>query len=201
VIGIARATSHCLYPARFQLVAAMNPCPCGWAGDPSGRCRCSEELVQRYRERLSGPLLDRIDLQVLVPRLAPSELRRDEARGESTNEVRERVLVARARQLARAGRTNAALDQAETERDCGLALPVQNLLEQAMASMMLSARATLRILRVSRTIADLDDSPDITATHLLEAISFRQLDRGAGATPVPSMPKLSARARGPLRTV
>jgi magnesium chelatase family protein len=178
VVSIARAGGHCDFPARFQLVAAMNPCPCGWADDPSGRCRCSEEFVQRYRARLSGPLLDRIDLQVQVPRMPPAELRGDAPRGEPTAAVRARVLAARERQLARAGKINAALSQAETERDCRLSPADQGLLERAMAQLMLSARATQRILRVARTIADLAGEVDIGKRELGEAIGYRQLDRG-----------------------
>jgi len=158
----------------------MNPCPCGWAGDVSGRCRCSEEIIERYRARLSGPLLDRIDLQVLVPRLAPAELRGDAPRGEPTASVRARVLAARGRQLARAGKTNALLAQCETERDCRLCDPGQALLEASMAKLMLSARATQRILRVARTIADLEGAELIGLPHLAEAIGYRQLDRAQG---------------------
>jgi len=183
VIGISRAQAHCEFPARFQLVAAMNPCPCGWANDASGRCRCSDELVQRYRARLSGPLLDRIDLQIQVPRMSPSELRGDAPRGESTAVVRARVLAARERQLARAGKTNTALSQAETERDCRLRSREQAMLEKAMATMMLSARSTQRILRVARTIADLAGEAQIGREQLNEAIGYRQLDRDS---PVPA---------------
>ena len=177
VVTVSRASGTMDFPARFQLVAAMNPCPCGWAGDPSGRCRCSPEVVLRYRARLSGPLLDRIDLQVAVPRLAPREMRGDAARGESTLVVRARVLAARERQLTRAGKTNSQLSQAQTERDCLLRDRDQSLLERAMANLQLSARATQRILRVARTIADLDDSAAIGTAHLTEAIGYRQLDR------------------------
>jgi magnesium chelatase family protein len=178
LVGISRAAGHCEFPARFQLVAAMNPCPCGWAGDASGRCRCSAEFVQRYRARLSGPLLDRIDLQVEVPRMPPAQLRGDAPRGEPTAAVRARVLAARDRQLQRAGKTNALLSQAETERDCRLRDRDQALLERAMATLMLSARATQRILRVARTLADLAGAADIGGEQLSEAISYRQLDRG-----------------------
>jgi magnesium chelatase family protein len=193
VIGICRADAHCEFPARFQLVAAMNPCPCGWAGDASGRCACSEESVQRYRARLSGPLLDRIDLQILVPRLSPAELRGDAPRGEATAGVRARVLAARERQLARAGKTNTQLSQAETERDCQLRAAEQALLERAMATLMLSARATQRILRVARTIADLDDAAEIGRAHLSEAIGYRQLDRGARVQPLLPAPRPALR--------
>ena len=181
VVTISRAARAAEFPARFQLVAAMNPCPCGWAGDSSSRCRCPAEAVQRYRARLSGPLLDRIDLHVHVPRLPPQELQADAPRGESTAIVRARVLAARERQLARAGKPNALLDQAETERHCRLRTNDQTLLERAMDTLQLSARAAHRILRVARSIADLDDSATIRAPHLTEAIGYRQLDRGMAA--------------------
>ena len=180
VVTISRAARAAEFPARFQLVAAMNPCPCGWAGDPSGRCRCAGEAVQRYRSRLSGPLLDRIDLHVGVPRLAAHELRADAPRGESTATVRERVLLARERQMQRAGKTNALLDQTETERYCRLSGSDQALLEHAMETLQLSARATHRILRVARSIADLEGRAEIGTTQLTEAIGYRQLDRGLG---------------------
>lgn len=177
VVTISRAARTSEFPARFQLIAAMNPCPCGWAGDPSGRCRCTVDAVLCYRARLSGPLLDRIDLQVSVPRLAPHEMRGDAPRGESTTAVRGRVITARDRQQQRSGKTNAQLTQAETEQHCALRDRDQALLERAMASLQLSARATQRILRVARTIADLDGSTDIGSGHLTEAIGYRQLDR------------------------
>jgi magnesium chelatase family protein len=185
VIGISRAAAHCEFPARFQLIAAMNPCPCGWHGDPSGRCSCTEEAVQRYTARLSGPLLDRIDLHVQVPRLRPAELRADATRGESSACVRERVEAARERQLARAGRTNAQLSQAETERDCRLCSTGQDFLEKAMAKLMLSARSAQRILRVARTIADLAGIEAIEPMHVSQAVGFRQLDRGRLLAPTP----------------
>jgi len=177
VVTISRAAGSSEFPAQFQLVAAMNPCPCGWSGDPSGRCRCTLDAVLRYRARLSGPLLDRIDLQVSVPRLAPHEMRGDAPRGESTLVVRARVIAARERQQRRCGKTNAHMSQLETEQHCGLRDGDQSLLERAMAALQLSARATQRILRVARTIADLEGSADIGTTHLTEAIGYRQLDR------------------------
>lgn len=177
VVTISRAAGSSEFPAQFQLIAAMNPCPCGWSGDPSGRCRCTLDAVLRYRARLSGPLLDRIDLQVSVPRLAPCDMRGDAPRGESTLVVRDRVIAARARQQRRCGKTNALMGQAETERHCGLHDRDQSLLERAMAALQLSARATQRILRVARTIADLEGCADIGTTHLTEAIGYRQLDR------------------------
>jgi len=181
-VSVSRAARTCEFPARFQLVAAMNPCPCGWAGDASGRCRCTPDGVRRYRARVSGPLLDRIDLHVDVPRLPPSDLRPDAALGESSASVRERVLRARATQHARAGRPNARLDQAATARDCRLSLADHGLLERAVDALQLSARSMHRILRVARTIADLADSADIKTAHLSEAIGYRRMDRAAAGT-------------------
>jgi magnesium chelatase family protein len=155
----------------------MNPCPCGWAGDASGRCRCTAEQIARYRGRLSGPLLDRIDLHVSVPRLAHGELRPDAAMGESSSAVRERVIGAHEIQTRRSQKPNALLGQRETERICRLTPSDQTLLERAIDALQLSARATHRILRVARTIADLAGSEAITTMHLSEAIGYRVLDR------------------------
>jgi magnesium chelatase family protein len=182
-VTISRAARAAEFPARFQLVAAMNPCPCGWAGDPSGRCRCPADAVQRYRARLSGPLLDRIDLQLTVPRLAPHEMRSDAPRGENTAAVHARVAAARAVQADRAGKTNAQLSQSETESFCRLGTRDQALLERAMETLQLTARATHRILRVARTLADLDHAATIGTPHLTEAIGYRQLDRGQAGEP------------------
>jgi magnesium chelatase family protein len=176
-ITVSRAARQAEFPARFQLIAAMNPCPCGWAGDPSGRCACSGDQVARYRGRVSGPLLDRIDLQVDVPRTQAAELRPDAAPGESSASVRQRVLASRERQMARAGKVNAQLAPREVERDCRLAPADQALLERAIDKLRLSARAHQRILRVARSIADLADSTRIESTHLGEAIGYRRLDR------------------------
>jgi len=176
-VSISRAARQAEFPACFQLVAAMNPCPCGWAGDPSGRCRCSFEQIARYRAKLSGPLLDRIDLHVSVPRLSHGELRPDSPQGEASSVVRERVIRARAVQLLRSGKSNARLGQRETERICRLTAPDQVLLERAIDALQLSARGTHRILRVARTIADLASSDAIATVHLSEAIGYRQMDR------------------------
>jgi magnesium chelatase family protein len=178
VVTISRAARQSEFPARFQLVAAMNPCPCGWAGDPSARCRCSIESIQRYRSRLSGPLMDRIDLQLSVPRISPQEMRSDAPKGEATAIVRARVMAARDVQTQRCGKTNARLSQSETETFCRLNSKDQQLLERAMEALQLSARAMHRILRVARTIADLDQSEHIQTQHLTESIAYRQLDRG-----------------------
>lgn len=177
-VTVSRAARQCEFPARFQLVAAMNPCPCGWAGDPSGRCLCNDEAIRRYRARISGPLMERIDLHVEVPRLPASALRTDAAAGESSNSVRARVVRARALQDARCGRANARLDQAQTDAHCRLAAPDGALLERAVESLQLSARSLHRILRVARTIADLAGSTGIETPHLTEAIGYRRLERG-----------------------
>ncbi len=175
-IVISRAARQAEYPARFQLVAAMNPCPCGYLGHPSGRCHCSAEQVQRYRARLSGPLLDRIDLHIEVPSLAGGLLQ-TAVDGEDSRTVRERVTAARARQLARNGQPNHRLGSRDIDRHCHLQADDARLLEQAINRLGLSARAYHRVLRVARTIADLADEADIRQTHLTEALSYRRLDR------------------------
>jgi magnesium chelatase family protein len=176
-IHISRAARQAIFPARFQLVAAMNPCPCGFLGDARGRCRCTEEQVARYRARISGPLLDRIDLHVEVPAVSAESLGDHAPEGESSREVRARVFQARARQLARQNKPNAALGQRETTQVCAVKGTVRDLILQAMERLGLSARAYYRLLRLSRTIADLDESDTITARHMSEAIHFRLLDR------------------------
>lgn len=176
-IVISRAARQCEFPARFQLVAAMNPCPCGYAGDPSGRCHCSPEQVARYRSRVSGPLLDRIDIQIEVARQPTTALANQAAPGESSAPVRERVIAARARQLQRAGKPNALLGTREMTRDCELRLGDQRLLERAIDKLNLSARAYHRILRLARTIADLAGAAAIDTQHLTEAIGYRRMER------------------------
>jgi magnesium chelatase family protein len=178
-ITISRAARHAEFPARFQLVAAMNPCPCGYLGDPERSCACTTEQVRRYRARVSGPLLDRIDLHIEVPRIPYRELR-GEAREESSATVRERVIAARERQLARGGRPNAELGTREIARDCILSEADHQLLERFMQRLGLSPRAYHRILRVARSIADLAKSERIGTAHLTEAISYRALDREQG---------------------
>lgn len=179
-ITISRAARQAEFPARFQLVAAMNPCPCGWAGDPSGRCHCSAEQIGRYRGRISGPLLDRIDLQIEVPRVQAAELRPDAPPGESSAAVRARVARARDLQMLRCGRLNAQLGQAELLAHCRLSDAEQALLEAAVERLQLSARASQRILRVARTVADLAGAERIAAAHLAEAIGYRRMDRRRG---------------------
>ena len=174
-ITISRAARQAEFLAHFQLVAAMNPCPCGYLGDPSGRCRCTPDQVQRYRQRISGPLLDRIDLQVEVPRLPPQELQGDP--GEASVHVRKRVCAARAVQTVRQGDCNARLSGAALDHHCRLRAHEQQLLRQALERLQLSARAYHRILRVARTIADLDGAERIEGAHLGEALGYRNLDR------------------------
>ncbi|WNH53786.1 YifB family Mg chelatase-like AAA ATPase [Stenotrophomonas oahuensis] len=177
-VNVARAARTDAFPARFQLVAAMNPCPCGWAGDRSGRCCCTPESIRRYRARISGPLLDRIDLHVQVPRLEPAELRSDAPLGEDSRSVRARVVATRDIQLRRAGKPNALLVPTELDKHCRLAEDDQYLLEAAVEQLQLSARSMHRILRVARTVADLAGCDNIETTHLAEAIGYRQVDRG-----------------------
>jgi magnesium chelatase family protein len=172
-ILISRAARSTRYPARFQLVAAMNPCPCGYHADGTERCQCSPEQIQRYQQRISGPLLDRIDLQLSVPALSPQELLTPAAPAESSDVVRARVMAAQAQQLARQGCVNRDLAGAELERHCVLPASARTLLAQVMARHHISARACHRLLRVARTLADLEQSPDVQETHLLEALMFR----------------------------
>ena len=173
-VVISRAARQAEFPAAFQLVAAMNPCPCGYSTDNSGRCSCSPDAVRRYRARISGPLLDRIDLQIEVPRVPLSELGAAGNAGESSATVRDRVIAARERAHQRAGRPNAALGNREVQRDCALAPNDRQLLEAALDRLGLSARAYHRILRVARTIADLSGEAKITTPHLTEAIQYRR---------------------------
>lgn len=180
-ILISRAARQAEYPADFQLVAAMNPCPCGRLGDPRGNCRCSAEQAARYRARVSGPLLDRIDLHIEVPALPQRELLDGVARkavvGEASAAVRARVCAAWQRQLDRQGAANARLDQDGLKRHCTLPAGGEALLSAAIDRLELSARAFHRILRVARTIADLDAADRIEMPHLTEAIGYRRLER------------------------
>jgi len=179
-IMISRAARQAEFPARFQLVAAMNPCPCGYLGDPDGRCRCTPDQVQRYRNRVSGPILDRIDLHVEVPRPEPAALapgRKPD--GEPSAAVAGRVSTARERQLGRGGCCNAALGVAGVNEHCRPDDAGRELLEQASARLGLSARGYHRILKLARTIADLAGEPAIGSAHVAEAVGFRILDRHA----------------------
>lgn len=171
-IVIARARDKVRFPARFQLVAAMNPCPCGYLGDPSGRCRCSPDQIQRYRGKLSGPLLDRIDLHLTVAREATA-LNAPLAGSETTVEVAAKVAEARRIQLRRQGCANAFLDLTGLRSYCQLQPEDQQWLERACERLGLSLRAAHRILKVARTLADLQQATSIGRAHLAEALQYR----------------------------
>jgi len=177
-IVISRAARQAEFPARFQLVAAMNPCPCGHYGDSRGRCRCPPERIDAYRSRVSGPLLDRIDLHVEVGRVALEEIA-EGPRPESTQSVAARVAAARASQRQRQARTNARLEATDLSVACAAEPAALEVLGRAMRQLGLSARAYHRVLRVARTIADLGASERVRSEHIAEAISLRQLDRRA----------------------
>jgi magnesium chelatase family protein len=177
-ITISRAARQAEFPARFQLIAAMNPCPCGYHGHPSGRCRCSPDQVLRYRGKISGPLLDRIDLHVEVPSLPLKLLHSDEhTQTESSHIVGKRVAAARQRQAARCGKANSQMGNRQVAIHCQLDAESRQLLENAITKLGLSARAYHRILKVARTIADLVAEEKIGLAHLSEAIGYRRLDR------------------------
>ncbi len=174
-VSIARAARQAQFPARFQLVAAMNPCPCGHCGDRSGRCRCTPERIARYRGRISGPLADRIDIKLEVPAPREAELVAPIA-GEPSSEIAKRVARARELQLARQGTPNALLGTRDIDRHCGTDRDGDQLLRHALARLLLSARAYHRVLRVARSIADLAGKGTIAAEHIAEAIQYRRLD-------------------------
>jgi magnesium chelatase family protein len=175
-ITISRAARQADFPARFQLLAAMNPCPCGFLGHPNGKCRCTPDQVSRYRSKISGPLLDRIDLQIEVPALPEAELTARSG-GETNQAIRNRVATARQRQLTRQGKTNHLLSTLEIDELCVADEAGQSLLKQAINKLDLSARAYHRILKVARTIADLAGEIGIGAQHIAEAVQYRRFDK------------------------
>jgi len=181
VINISRAARQNSYPAQFQLVAAMNPCPCGWLGHASGRCGCGADQVARYRGRVSGPLIDRLDLAIEVPSVSADALAMSNARpaGESSAQVRARVVAADALQHNRQEKPNARLTVPEVAAHCRPEPAAETLLAKAMTRMSLSARAYHRIVKVARTIADLAGSATITMPHMAEAIQLRRFERAA----------------------
>ncbi len=180
-VNISRSAGKITVPCRFMLVAAMNPCPCGFLGDRKNRCRCTPPQIQRYRSRISGPLLDRIDIHVEAAALSMEDLAKREY-GESSAQMRERIVAARQIQRQRFGARaknafNAAMGNAQIRKYCSLEREQQSVLLSAMEELNLSARAYDKILKVSRTIADLCGSEKIQTSHLLEAINYRTLDR------------------------
>lgn len=172
-IVISRASRQITFPANFQLIAAMNPCPCGYAFNQDSRCQCSPESIQRYQNRISGPLLDRIDLHIDVPPLQANELQNN-VPVEDSMTVRKRVMSAYDSQIQRQQKANFALSPQELEQYAVLDAHAEKMMEVAQQRMNLSARSYHRILRVARTIADLSHSPNIEITHLSEALSYRQ---------------------------
>ena len=176
VIHVARAREQLTFPAQFQLIAAMNPCPCGYQGDPSGRCNCSAEQIQRYRGRLSGPLLDRIDLHVAMHN-EPFSLSSHTPSKPDSREAAAQVAEARSRQLLRQRCLNAHLELSGVREHCQLAPADERWLEQAVERLGLSRRASHRALKVARTLADMEQQEPIGRAHLAEALQYRQLDR------------------------
>ncbi|HKO05944.1 MAG TPA: ATP-binding protein, partial [Candidatus Acidoferrales bacterium] len=181
IVNIARAAISVSFPARFMLAAAMNPCPCGYFGDSARECHCTPPQIQRYVSKVSGPLLDRIDIHIEVPAVKYRELR-EGALGEGSADVRARVMEARQRQAARfTGEknlySNAQMPPKLIRKFAAISAESEKLLESAMARLGLSARAHDRILKVARTIADLSGSDAIESKHLSEAIQYRTLDR------------------------
>jgi magnesium chelatase family protein len=180
-VTISRAATSLTFPSNFTLVASMNPCPCGYFGS-ARECKCSAPLIQRYVSKISGPLLDRIDIHIDVPAVKFNELRgRGVAQGETSAAIRERVIKARDIQLKRfigdGVFSNSAMSTSQIRKYCALDAESETLLEKAMQRQGLSARAHDRILKVSRTIADLAGSENICSEHISEAINYRSLDR------------------------
>ncbi|HHJ38129.1 MAG: ATP-dependent protease [Methylothermaceae bacteria B42] len=186
-ITISRAAHQAHFPARFQLIAAMNPCPCGYHGDPSGCCHCTPEQIRRYRERISGPLLDRIDIHIEVLCQTTELLDADHPPPLASSEMRARVANARKIALDRCGKLNAHLSVKEIDQFCLVEKSAQTLLAQAVERLGLSHRAFHRVLKMARTIADLDHNESISIPHISEAIGYRKLDRSPLQTPVASV--------------
>lgn len=176
-ITISRAARQAEFPARFQLITAMNPCMCGYLGHPSGRCHCTPDQIARYRGRISGPLLDRIDMQIEVPAVPQQELMKQQITGEKSSTIRQRVEKAHQLQLDRQGKTNSNLSVKEIDQYCAIDNASENLLKQAINRLNLSARAYHRILKLARTIADLAGVERINNQHIAEAIQYRRLDK------------------------
>lgn len=175
-ITISRAARRADFPAQFQLIAAMNPCPCGYLGHYNGKCRCTPDQIARYRGKISGPFLDRIDIQIEVPAVPQNDLL-SKTQGEKSATIQQRVEAARQRQLARQGKANAQLSVTEIDQFCTLDAATLNLLQQAITRLNLSARAYHRVLKVARTLADLSGDADIAVSHIAEAVQYRRMDK------------------------
>jgi magnesium chelatase family protein len=174
-ITISRAARRADFPAQFQLIAAMNPCPCGFYGHFNGKCRCTPDQITRYRSKISGPLLDRIDIQIEVPAV-PQEDLLNKADGDSSRNIQARVEIARQCQLTRQAKANAQLSVTEIDALCAPDEQGAALLQQAISRLGLSARAYHRVLKVARTIADLEGVDNISVKHIAEAIQYRRLN-------------------------
>lgn len=175
-ITISRAARHAEFPAQFQLIAAMNPCPCGYFGHYSGKCHCTPDQIAHYRSRISGPLLDRIDIQIEVPAVPQQDLLQ-KADGQSSAQIQGRVETARQKQLSRQGKPNAQLSVTELDTLCAPDAECEALLRQAITRLDLSARAYHRVLKMARTIADLEGSCEIRTAHIAEAVQYRRMDK------------------------
>ncbi|NNM81016.1 MAG: ATP-binding protein, partial [Burkholderiales bacterium] len=174
-ITISRAAQQVDFPARFELIAAMNPCPCGYLGHPSGRCHCTSDQVARYRAKISGPFLDRIDIRVEMPPVRYDELSMPPI-GETSERIRSRVEIARKLQMERQGKPNAELEVKETMRFCRPDSSGEKLIRQATDSLHLSGRAYHKVLRIARSMADLEGSFGISKENVAEAIQYRRFD-------------------------
>lgn len=176
-VMISRANHQTEFPASFQLIAAMNPCPCGYLSDAKRHCQCTVEQINRYRNKLSGPLMDRIDMHIEVPTLKATELSQQTEVSESSQVIRERVMLARECQYQRAKQINAKLGTRQIKQFCHIEQTERDFLQAAIEKLGLSARAFHRVLKVARTIADLEKKENIEKNHLFEALSYRRLDR------------------------
>ena len=180
-ISISRAAQQAVFPARFQLISAMNPCPCGFLGDSNERCQCTRDQISRYRNRISGPILDRIDMHIEVPKIPFSQLRHHQPTElEKSADIQQRVSKCRERQIERNGHPNYLLNNQQIQTHCALSDQSYRLLESVTEKFNLSPRAYHKILKVARTIADLAESTPIEHHHVSEAVSYRRLDRALG---------------------
>ena len=177
VVNIARANQSVQYPCQFMLIAACNPCKCGYFGDGSNRCNCSALSVENYRNKLSGPMLDRIDMHIHLSRVSIKDLQKVDSAEESSTVVRSRVAQARALQVHKRGKLNSRFSSSDIDHYCKIDEPEMLFLEMACDKLNMSARAYHRVLRISRTIADMQGRENITKADIAEALRLRSLDR------------------------